>query len=107
MLCINLIILSCADIEKSKLFYTKLGLNFNQEQHENGPIHYSCIVNNMVLELYPASKNFPVEKSVRLGLNVESIIMLKEIHKLELKQINETLFKTKDPDGRIIFMNQQ
>ncbi len=36
MLGINLIVLSCSDIEKSKNFYAHLGLSFTKEQHGNG-----------------------------------------------------------------------
>lgn len=106
MLAINFIVLSCSDIEQSKLFYEKLGLNFSKEQHENGPIHYAGNLGHVILELYPSSKRFPVEKSVRLGINIENVDLLREQPNIKLKQINMTLFSVEDPDGRIIFITQ-
>lgn len=107
MLSINLIVLSCSDIEKSKLFYTKLGLNFIREQHANGPLHYACDIGNITLELYPCSTRFPIEKSVRLGINIEKLDVLKAQHEIKPKQINTTLFSVEDPDGRTIFITKK
>jgi catechol 2,3-dioxygenase-like lactoylglutathione lyase family enzyme len=42
-----------ADLEKSLAFYRALGLEFQQEQHGNGPIHYASIMRETVIEIFP------------------------------------------------------
>lgn len=106
MLSINLIVLICSDIEKSKNFYEILGLNFFKEQHDNSQIHYACDINGVVLELYPESTRFPVEKSVRLGINVKNLHLLKQHNNMHFKKINDRLFSVEDPDGRIVFITE-
>lgn len=48
----NLVVLRCEDIEKSKPIYECLGFSFEKEKHGNGPQHYSSIVQDIVFELY-------------------------------------------------------
>lgn len=109
MLSFNLIVLSVQDIEKSKNFYSCLGLNFIQEQHGNSPMHYACNLNDIVLELYPSSNNFPIEKSVRLGFSVKNLKDTKKILlKNNIKLIDQdNLIIIEDPDGRKVFITQE
>ncbi|WP_437579065.1 VOC family protein [Sorangium sp. So ce887] len=51
---LTLVVLRCANLELSKQFYEALGLSFNPEQHGSGPPHYSTLLGETVLELYPA-----------------------------------------------------
>ena len=76
---INLIVLKVQNIERSKIFYSQFGLIFQSEQHGNGPQHYSCIINGLVFELYPASTNLnnPTQ-NIRLGFHVENLSQLFE-----------------------------
>ena len=53
MATLSLIVLRCVDLEASRTFYAALGLCFETEQHGNGPVHYSCQLGDLVLELYP------------------------------------------------------
>lgn len=46
-------VLRCSDLEASRAFYTALGLAFQTEQHGKGPVHYSCQLGDLILELYP------------------------------------------------------
>jgi lactoylglutathione lyase len=50
---INLLVLHAANIDASLAFYGTLGLDFVQEQHGSGPVHYSCEVGATVVEIYP------------------------------------------------------
>lgn len=109
MLSFNLIILSVKDIEESKKFYSMLGFNFIKEQHENSPVHYASELNGLVMELYPASNRFPLEKSIRLGFSVKNIHEIKKAlvqHNIEIKE-KENLIIIEDPDGRKIYLNQK
>ena len=45
---LNLLVLRCKDIEKTKAFYEKLSLFFVKEQHEKGAVHYATKVGTLV-----------------------------------------------------------
>jgi hypothetical protein len=49
------VVLYASDVERSRQFYEELGLSLSEEQHGNGPRHYSCRLGSTVFELYPAS----------------------------------------------------
>ena len=51
---LNLLVLRAADVQASLRFYQALGLSFVQEQHGTGPVHFSCELGAMVIEIYPA-----------------------------------------------------
>jgi hypothetical protein len=71
---LDLLVLRCADLGASKVFYEALGLVLTREQHGNGPVHYSTLLGSTVLELYPTRAD-TVSKgdSVRLGLTVQDV----------------------------------
>ena len=97
---LNLLVLRCKEIVNTKDFYEKLGLTFVEEQHDNSPIHYSCSLNELVLELYPATKNFPVD-SCRLGFSVANFNALsKSIDTSIQHRKGVEFFVVTDPDGR-------
>ena len=97
---LKLLVLRCADIMKTKDFYTKLGLNFVEEQHGNSPIHYSCNVDGVVIELYPASQSFPVD-SCRLGFSCSNFTELSEFMCANIEHRNgNDFFVVIDSDGR-------
>lgn len=36
---LSLLVLYCADLERSRRFYELIGLEFRREQHGNSPVH--------------------------------------------------------------------
>ncbi|MCR9143587.1 MAG: VOC family protein [bacterium] len=65
---LSLLVVYCEDLEVSLQYYDALGLNFVQEQHGKGPVHYSTEIGDCVLELYPAtSRSGPT----RFGLDIK------------------------------------
>jgi hypothetical protein len=67
---LSLLVLRCSNVAASRRFYEAIGLTFREEQHEGGPAHWSCDLDGVVLELYPAGERIP---SVgRLGLVVST-----------------------------------
>ena len=104
---ISLIDIRCFNIEDSKIFYEKLGLSFVQEQHGNGPIHYSCEHDDCVFELYPNNGEMPKDNN-RLGfkvLNMENVMKNLNVsgsYELDGKIINIVI----DPDGRKIEISE-
>ena len=74
---LSLLVLRCTNLRSTLNFYRLLGLNFTEEQHGKGPLHYSAALGEAVLELYPA-KNDPQQKGtsverVRIGFTVKSL----------------------------------
>lgn len=68
-LSINLLVLRCKNIEKSKEFYEMIGICFKQEQHRVGPVHYAAEFGGVVFELYPLLRDEMVDRS-RLGFSL-------------------------------------
>jgi catechol 2,3-dioxygenase-like lactoylglutathione lyase family enzyme len=64
----NLVVIRVSDLERSRGFYSTLGLALNPEKHGAGPLHYSCVMNDVVVELYPTKKR--VTGGGRIGLRV-------------------------------------
>ena len=50
---ITLLVLRTTDLAQTRAFYETVGLAFVEEQHGNGPVHYACERDGMVIELYP------------------------------------------------------
>ena len=108
---LKLLVIRCKDIEKSKDFYEKLKFNFKKEQHGKGPIHYSCCVGNMVLELYPLLDN--CIDNIRLGfyIDIDNIDTYLSIQNIEIISTyifnNYKVYVIKDPDNRKIELYQE
>lgn len=71
-----LIVIRAADIEASLSFYRAIGVAFVEEQHDSGPVHYSCELGELVLELYPNKASSPQRSSTHttmLGFKVASL----------------------------------
>lgn len=92
-------------------FYKLFGLTFDHHQHENGPFHYSTMMDQLVFEIYPLAKeqNQP-DKNLRLGFAIDDfdkvISKLKNLNVQFLMQPEKTDFGfmtiIADPDGRKI-----
>jgi catechol 2,3-dioxygenase-like lactoylglutathione lyase family enzyme len=52
----SLVVIRTADLERSRAFYATLGLALNVEKHGDGPLHYSCVLDDVVIELYPTKR---------------------------------------------------
>lgn len=81
---LSYIVIFCSDVEASRQFYAAHGLDMRREQHDGGPVHYSCALDGVVLELYPAGDRPPTR--TRLGLRVPGAEMTTDV----------------DPDGNIL-----
>ena len=87
---VTLIVLRCADLERSVAFYAALGLTVTREQHGTGPVHFSCTLDHgVVLELYPRGGRDT--SGLRLGLRVDdgiagkgTVVTDPDGHQLEL-----------------------
>lgn len=61
------LVIYTTNLPASLEFYRALGINFQQEQHGKGPIHYAAQFGNFLFEIYPG------EQPPRIGFTVESV----------------------------------
>lgn len=84
---VNLIVLKVHNIERSKNFYSQFGFIFQSEQHGNGPQHYSCNINGLIFEIYPASTDLNnLTQNIRLGFQVKNLPQFIE-HLIDIEKI--------------------
>lgn len=104
---VNLLVLRCADVARTRAFYECLDLEFSEHQHGKGPVHSGTMDGKgLVLELYPASEKNPLDRS-GLGFgspNLERVIAAFVSRNFEPGVIEEKpwgmTFVVRDPDGR-------
>jgi len=108
---LNLLVLRCKSIEKSKEFYEKLGVSFKQEQHGGGPVHYAAEFGGIVFELYPLLPEEIVDRS-RLGFSLMIDDVSKFLRSVDIEIVSSYEFNNKlvlvvqDPDVRKIELCQ-
>lgn len=112
---LNLIVLHSLDPSQTLDFYNFLGIGFEKQQHENGPVHWSADLEGLVLEVYPVEVPGEVGHSIRLGFEVEDLTCV--VHSLrvsgveilrEIKASNWGLRAVvRDPDNRSIELLQR
>ena len=80
---LTLLVLKTGQVENLLVFYRALGIDFVEERHAKGPLHYAGKLGEIVFELYPVTGNDPVDATVRLGFGVpklsETIAALRSI----------------------------
>lgn len=116
-LSLNLIVFRTAEVNASLAFYTTIGLKFVQEQHGTGPVHYSCEVGNVVIEIYPGKPGSAPDRKVAgatlVGFQVtnldEILKTLKQNGVEVLTPLQDSLWRrvvVQDPDGRAIELTE-
>ena len=102
---LTLLVLRCANIERSKGFYELFGMAFVKEQHGNGPQHYSCADDTGVFEIYPLEGG--AADQTGLGFvsgDLDGLHMLMRRNQFAPREIRDTelgrMFVVRDPDGR-------
>jgi lactoylglutathione lyase len=68
---LTLVVLRCADLERTRRSYEALGLTLMPEQHGSGPPHYSSRLGETVLEFYPDASGST--RGLRLGLRLADV----------------------------------
>jgi catechol 2,3-dioxygenase-like lactoylglutathione lyase family enzyme len=102
---LNLLVLRCGDIEKSRAFYEIFGMTFHKHRHGSGPEHFAHADERSVFELYPAKEG----ERDRTGIGFSSDDLEADFQKLKEpgwkpEEIQTTdwgrSFVVRDPDGR-------
>jgi predicted enzyme related to lactoylglutathione lyase len=115
---LNLIVLRTADLDAMLMFYRELGLQFVQEQHGAGPVHYSCETGGIVVEIYPTKPNNAPDGrqagATMIGFRVTGVEQVVEkLRRLGAQILTEPQTSewgrravVQDPDGRAIELNE-
>ncbi len=112
---LSLVVIRTHQPERVKGFYEALGLQFREEKHGRGPIHFSARVGQTVFEVYPLPKSVePVDATTRLGFTIEQLD--ETIRRMKAAGVPITAEPqqtewgygavVKDPDGRSVELNQ-
>ncbi|RYG56290.1 glyoxalase/bleomycin resistance/extradiol dioxygenase family protein [bacterium] len=72
---LSLLVLRTPEPKALLPFYEALGLEFVEEQHGNGPLHFSSTLGEFVLEIYPLKAGMSDENlnTPMLGFRVDSL----------------------------------
>jgi lactoylglutathione lyase len=102
---LNLLVLRCANIERSKSFYEIFGMAFVKQQHGNGPVHYAFEQPDGIFELYPSEGGAPDQTGLGFVTgDLEGLHMLLRRNQFAPREIRNTelgrMFVVRDPDGR-------
>ena len=69
-----LLVLKTRQVKQLRLFYQTLGIEFAEEQHGKGPVHYAGRAGDVVIEVYPLpADGTQVDSSIRLGFVVKDL----------------------------------
>lgn len=108
------LVLYAADIIATRQCYETMGLDFAEEEHGKGPIHYACELPGVVIEIYPMREGVSAKPCDSVALILysdafdDAVAGLKsmglkprnpEVY-LEQPRLRATSFR--DPDGRLV-----
>lgn len=111
---LNLIVIRSVDPIQTVTFYKLLGVEFQEEQHGNGPVHWAAELDGIVLEIYPAKSADEVDVTTRLGFVVKDATSVLNTLRLSDVETISDLKQTKwglravvrDSDGRTVELVQ-
>lgn len=94
------IVLYSKDVNTTLKFYSSLGIDFKQEKHGKGQIHYSAqLENGVLIEIYPGNK------PPRIGFQVDSVDKI--IPGIQAKDSEYGRFAVlNDPEGRVVELRE-
>lgn len=74
---LNLLVIKTRQLDRLKEFYAALGIDFTQERHGAGPLHYAGRVGAIVLEVFPlpgdGGDGGAADTTTRLGFAVPDV----------------------------------
>lgn len=70
---IRLLVIRTENPENLANFYRLLGLSFEYHKHGKSPYHYSALIGQTVLEIYPLAKGqAAADKNLRIGFGINN-----------------------------------
>jgi hypothetical protein len=112
---LNLIVIRSNAPSRTVAFYKMLGMDFREEQHGSGPVHWDAELDGIVLEIYLAKSADEVDVTTRLGFVVKDADSVLNTLRLSDVKIISDLKQTKwglravvrDSDGRSVELLQR
>jgi len=101
---VKLIVLRTSRLIELKAFYERLGMSFVEERHGEGPLHYSTMLGEVVMELYPLAADAVEAETIRLGFAVTALATI--VTRLRATA-NGLRAVVRDPDGRAVELYQR
>lgn len=107
-------VLYARDIAVTRQFYETIGFSFVEEKHGDGPVHYACDFQNVVLEIYPLRAGVvpkPCDSFALVAFVAGFEQVLAGVKAMDLKPgevgvyVEEAGLRTvsvRDPDGRLV-----
>ncbi len=111
---LNLLVIRSENPEQTVKFYELLGLEFQKELHGTNPVHWAAELERLVIEIYPSHPLNHVDRSTRLGFEIEDVRSVLATLRDENIQVVSDLKPTqwglrvvvRDPDGRSVELVQ-
>ena len=108
--CLNLVVIRSLEPAQVVKFYSLFGMQFQEERHGSGPIHWAASLAEMVLEVYPAKSADEVDSTTRLGFEVnDAVVVLERLRTAGFQVVKElsqgpwgTRAVVRDSDGRSV-----
>lgn len=113
---LSLLVLKTRRMPELRAFYASLGLEFREERHRQGPLHYAGQVGDLVFEIYPLpDENASTDVSTRIGFLVEDLMQVVDLLRTQGTRITVEPRSTPwgsrgvvlDPDGRTVELYQR
>ena len=112
---VSLIVLRATDLDRTLEFYRLLGLEFVQEQHGSGSIHFSAQIGGTVIEIYPGQPGTAPDRktagATTIGFRVVSLDAILEQSGAKILTPPQSSpwgrrAVVEDPDGRAVELNE-
>jgi predicted enzyme related to lactoylglutathione lyase len=112
---LKLLVLKTRQVDKLRAFYLALGIEFGEERHGDGPVHYAGRAGGCVLEIYPLPDDVSTaDTTARLGFAVADlagVVQALQALGAAVTPPQETPWGwravMRDPDGRAVELSQQ
>lgn len=106
----TLIVIRSSTVSRVVEFYRCLGIDFTEERHETGPLHFAACLGGLVFEVYPAKNPTDVDRRTRLGFSTSDLSgAMNRLRTLDAEVLQQPSHSTwgvravvRDPDGRTV-----
>lgn len=107
---LNLVVLRSLEPKLMVEFYALLDIPLHEERHGTGPVHWAADLDGLVLEIYPTKTEDEVDRTTRLGFEIENVAaVLPSLRSSGVKIVSEPKPSQwglraviRDPDGRSV-----
>ena len=107
---LKLLVLRTPQLHGLRRFYQLLGIDFVEERHGSGPLHFAGRIGDAIFEIYPLESDGLADGTLRLGFSVtdlsETIRSLEADGATVVSQPKPTAWGNRavvrDPDGRAV-----